>query len=58
MKYGIQMTAKKEKDDMIKILLDINNTKGSHDMTLILAKPAVLLAFLYSGGRRRLRNFF
>ena len=56
MKYGIKMTAKKEKDDMIKILLDINDIKGSHDMTLILAKPAMLLALLYSGGRRRLKK--
>ena len=58
MKYGIKMTARKEKGDMLKILLDINNIKGSHDMTLILTKPAVLLAFLYSGRRRRLRKKF
>ena len=37
MKYGIKMTAKKENDDMIKILLDISYIKGSHDMKSILA---------------------
>ena len=44
------MTAKKEKGDMLKILLDINNIKGSHDMALILAKTCCASCTSVLGG--------
>ena len=50
MKYGIKMTAKKENDDMIKILLDISYIKGSHDMKSILANLLCFLHFCTRGG--------
>ena len=46
----IMITTKKEKDDMMTILLDINNIKGSHDMTLIRQNLLCFLHFCTRGG--------